>query len=178
MRARNVAFGTGVCVIAAAIAWTGIATRHGAPADDRVRIVAGSTGGVREQSKAPARVSSGAVSIPDMTDLTVNERAAAIDARPRDPAWAEATERQLRRQLDGAVDGLVVDAARCTDVLCAVEATIPARQVPDRQRLVDELVRGTLHPAFGRAGLLPNGSITIDADDAGALHITQYLRRR
>ncbi|KQR81362.1 hypothetical protein [Sphingomonas sp. Leaf343] len=142
-----------------------------------VRVVAGPATGLRSTA-APATAAAAPTgnAAPPMADLTVNERSEALERRPRDAIWATQTEASLRAQLRG--NDVVPGAIRCTDTLCSVQGTIASSSPSDRQRIVDGLVRGRLHATYDRAGLQPMQALSIDADDAGTLHFTEYLQRK
>jgi hypothetical protein len=116
-----------------------------------VRVV--SARSVDPTAVVSARIASPSPSIagtPDMEVLTVNERSELLRSRPRDVAWATPTEAALHAQL--ADSDVVLQAIRCADMLCSVQGTIASTSTSDRQRIVDQLVRGRLHAAYDRAG--------------------------
>jgi len=117
-----------------------------------------------------------ATDLHEMAKLTINERADRLAQRSRDASWSAQAEIALGRQLRES--GIVPGAIRCADTLCSVVGTIATRSPADRQRIVDQLVRGRLHAAYDRAGLAPMQAISIDADDAGTLSFTEYVTRK
>ncbi len=175
--------GTGVLAILLCAGWPLWRGHRDPPAvdDGHIRIVpAGGEAAAAHPSplSKPASIPPGGgpeTALPDLEPLSVNERAAMLDGRSREPVWARHTESELTRQLAGAMRGLAVQSARCADRLCAVEGRL--QSFGDHQSAVAQLVDGRLAPAYARAGLVPAGSIEIEADDRGDLHFTQYLQR-
>ncbi|WP_156348045.1 hypothetical protein [Sphingomonas sp. Leaf231] len=112
--------------------------------DGHIRIVpAGGKAAVAHPSplSKPARVPPGGepeTALPDLKPLSVNERAAMLDGRSREPVWAGRTESELTRQLAGAMRGLAIQSARCADRLCAVESQL--QSFGDHQAEVAQLV--------------------------------------
>ena len=111
-----------------------------------------------------------------MANLTVNERSEVLDHRSRDPVWSARTEVALGDQLRDS--DIVSREIRCADTLCSVKGTVATTSPSDRQRVVDQLVRGCLHAAYDRAGIAPMQAISIDADDAGTISFTEYVQRK
>ncbi|TCM04712.1 hypothetical protein [Sphingomonas sp. PP-CC-3G-468] len=182
MAVRRILYGLAImlAIVLAAVWWATHRDRQARDADQpSVRVVSVGIGRAsneisdRVPDHIPAPSTTG---VPDMADLTVNERSEVLAHRSRDPMWSAKTEVTLGDQLRDS--GIVPGEIRCADTLCSVKGTVATTSPSDRQRAVDQLVRGRLHAAFDRAGIAPMQAISIDADDAGTISFTEYAQRK
>ncbi|MBJ6123667.1 hypothetical protein [Sphingomonas mollis] len=182
MADRRILYGLaiGLAIMLAMVWWATHRDRHAQEAGgSSIRVVSSRVG--RAFAETSDRASNGtSPSSPtgslDMANLTVNERSEALDHRPRDPVWSAKTEATLGDQLRDS--GIAPGEIRCADTLCLVKGTVATTSPADRQRVVDQLVRGRLHAAYERAGIAPMQAINIDADDAGTISFTEYVQRK